>query len=424
VSSPATRRSIRGKNPLALEESNVESPSAACKPRAARLTHQSLSAIEEKLVNTLPAATKEVSFIPSLMKSPPESRASADQNLSSNEEETINTVAAATKEVSTVPSLQKSAPKSRAPGNDLMGSSDSQGVRTNAIENSGIATAASTLIYWLQYGKDKTVNKSKYEYKSSGDECDDDSGGSDALKCKELETSKYVPRGLEYSDDDDILIDIDSDEEELRSSFPRDKSRKNMVLGGPKKPDVSMCTESEGKVLLQRYAKARKAYTDKQQTACVKSDKSFAKSSSFTGKQNDRLCTMNKVEKSGLIDNQTFKSKYVLQLCISEEANLRDINTIAIWSDYTNVTVIGINFYVNVTFSEKVGWRVQTAICWEGDDILKIPPKDKYNAAIEKDRKQALCTPIKSKYVVPFINAAIGNNPGMAYQAMKDIMKP
>jgi hypothetical protein len=105
MSSPATRRSIRSKNPPALKESNVGLPSAACKPRAARLMHQSLSAIEEELVNTLPAATKEVSSIQSLMKSPPESRASADQNLSANEEEMVNTVAAATKEVSTVPSL-------------------------------------------------------------------------------------------------------------------------------------------------------------------------------------------------------------------------------------------------------------------------------------------------------------------------------
>jgi hypothetical protein len=39
---------------------------------------------------------------------------------------------------------------------------------------------------------------------------------------------------------------------------------------------------------------------------------------------------MNKVEKSGLIDNQTFKSKDVLQLHISEEANICGINTIAI----------------------------------------------------------------------------------------------
>jgi hypothetical protein len=129
----------------------------------------------------------------------------------------------------------------------------------------------------LEYGKDKTVNKFKYEYDSelAGDECDDDSGSSDASECNESETSKYVPHGLEYLDDDDILIDIGSDEEVLRSSFPRDKSRKNMVPGGPKKPDISMCTESKGKVLLQRYAKARKAYTDKQQTACVKSDKSL-----------------------------------------------------------------------------------------------------------------------------------------------------
>ncbi len=133
---------------------------------------------------------------------------------------------------------------------------------------------------------------------------------------------------------------------------------------------------------------------------------------------------MNKVDKSGLIDNQTFKSKDVLQLSISVESNLCGINTIAIWSDHTNVTVIGIIFYVNATFSEKVGWTVHTAICWEGDDILKIPPKDKYNAAIEKDRKHTLLTPIKSKYVVPLIQAAIGNNSGITYQAMRDIMKP
>jgi hypothetical protein len=199
-----------------------------------------------------------------------------------------------------------------------MGSSDSQGVHTDAIESPGIAAAASTLIYRLQYGKDNTANKSKYEYESeseygkdktvnkskyeydsesAGDECDDDSGSSDASKCNELETSEYVPHGLEYSDDDDILIDIDLDEEMLRSSFPRDKSRKNMVPGGLKKPDVSMCTESKGKVLLQRYAKDRKAYTDKQQKARVKSDKSLSKSSSFTDKQNEQLCTMVEVEK-------------------------------------------------------------------------------------------------------------------------------
>jgi hypothetical protein len=79
----------------------------------------------------------------------------------------------------------------------------------------------------------------------------------------------------------------------------------------------------------------------------VKSDKSLSKSSSFTGKQNEQLCTMVEVEKSGLIANQTFKSNDLLQLCISEEANLRGINTIAIQSDHTNLTVIGVNFYVN-----------------------------------------------------------------------------
>ncbi len=216
----------------------------------------------------------------------------------------------------------------------------------------------------LEYGKE--------------DKCDDDSGGSDALECNELETSEYVPHGLEYSDDEDILIDIDSDEEALRSLFPRDKSRKNMVPSGPEKPDILMCTESKGKILLQHYAKARKAFTDKQQTAHVKSEKSLSKSSLFTGKQNERLCTMVEVEKSGLIADQTFKSKDLPQLRISEEANLRGINTIAIRSDHTNLTVIGVNFYVNATFSEKVGWRVQTSI------VGKVMPSSRSHQRISK----------------------------------------
>jgi hypothetical protein len=73
------------------------------------------------LIKTLPAATKEVSTVPSLQKSPPESRASAHQSLSAIVEEMINTLAAATKAVSTIPSLQKSTPESRASEDDMMG---------------------------------------------------------------------------------------------------------------------------------------------------------------------------------------------------------------------------------------------------------------------------------------------------------------
>ncbi len=61
--SPATRRSIRGKNPPALEDGNVELPSAAHMPRAARLMHQTLSAIEEECLNTLSTAAEEVSSV-------------------------------------------------------------------------------------------------------------------------------------------------------------------------------------------------------------------------------------------------------------------------------------------------------------------------------------------------------------------------
>lgn len=140
------------------------------------------------------------------------------------------------------------------------------------------------------------------------------------------------------------------------------------------------------------------------------------KATACSGDQTEQLCTMNKVEKYHLIENQTFKSKEVIQLRISEEANLHTIATVVDQSDHhTNLTAIGLNFYGDATFSEKVGWTNQSAICREGDDILKIPHNDKLDASIVNKRKIALHKPIKSKYIVPIIQAVVGNNPGINF---------
>ena len=91
----------------------------------------------------------------------------------------------------------------------------------------------------------------------------------------------YVPRGIEFSNNDnDILLDVYSEEDDLlRLLFPRDKSKKNKVLGGPQKLDLCNCTESEAQALMKQYNIERKAYTSKQQLLRVKADKSLSKSS-------------------------------------------------------------------------------------------------------------------------------------------------
>ena len=64
--------------------------------------------------------------------------------------------------------------------------------------------------------------------------------------------------GFDFSDDEDVLeVHIDSDDD-LFTSFPKNKLRKNMVLGGPQPPDPSGLTEDEYEKLYAKYSKERK----------------------------------------------------------------------------------------------------------------------------------------------------------------------
>ena len=64
--------------------------------------------------------------------------------------------------------------------------------------------------------------------------------------------------GFDFSDDEDVLeLHIDSDDD-LFTSFPKNKLRKNMVLGGPQPPDPSGLTEDEYEKLYAKYSKERK----------------------------------------------------------------------------------------------------------------------------------------------------------------------
>jgi hypothetical protein len=67
---------------------------------------------------------------------------------------------------------------------------------------------------------------------------------------------------------------------------------------------------------------------------------------------------------------------------------------------------------------------VQSAVCREGDDILKIPPKDVYRTRMDSDGKVAHRTPVKSKYIVPFIKDMVARNPSLSTKYIKSLMKP
>ncbi len=91
-----------------------------------------------------------------------------------------------------------------------------------------------------------------------------------------------------------------------------------------------------------------------------------------------------------------------------------------IHSDDMNLIVAGLDFYVNGTHIEKVGWKVHCAICREGGDILKIPPKDK----IDPGDKVLARTPFHSKWFAPIIQGAVYDNPGASYSVLRELIHP
>ncbi len=78
---------------------------------------------------------------------------------------------------------------------------------------------------------------------------------------------------------------------------------------------------------------------------------------------------------------------------------------------------------MRATFSEVVGWMDQTAVCWDGDDVLKIPSND-HDDPSNQQSKCMLRTPLKSRMIVPIIISAVLDNPGINYQAIQELLKP
>jgi hypothetical protein len=118
----------------------------------------------------------------------------------------------------------------------------------------------------------------------------------------------------------------------------------NIIPGGPEPPDLSKYPRSERDAVLAAYLVKRKAFTDRDRHRRVKKSKLEAKlSGTVSGAQIEQLQCMSKVETHRLLEGDTFKNKEVLQLHISEEANLRGISLRAHRSDLMNLIVVGIN---------------------------------------------------------------------------------
>ena len=73
---------------------------------------------------------------------------------------------------------------------------------------------------------------------------------------------------------------------------------------------------------------------------------------------------------------------------IPEEANLsnKEINTVR--SDKMQLLVVGVDFYVKASNTERRGWVVSTAICREGDGTIPVNAASrKIKCLITRDRR-------------------------------------
>ncbi len=143
--------------------------------------------------------------------------------------------------------------------------------------------------------------------------------------------SVSIARSFEYSDDEAYIDTIKGDsDDKFWSSFPRDCSSRNFVLGGPQKPDMMGMTVTEEEVAKKQYRKTRKSFTDKQCLALMKSMSNKGISTLpqksqqglFKGDPNEMVRPMEFVESHCLLKGHTFQLKETLQIRIAEEVNL------------------------------------------------------------------------------------------------------
>ena len=129
-----------------------------------------------------------------------------------------------------------------------------------------------------------------------------------------------------------------------------------------------------------------------------------------------QLGLMMVVEAHPLVAGQTFQHKETLQICIAEEANLRNIKVKIVRSSHVTYIVGGYNFYVAAGYQMQTGWLVRVACCHEGDDVLRIPPNSHYF-----DERQ-LRNPFCGKWIGYLLHGTIEDCTGTTYCVLSEVI--
>ena len=147
----------------------------------------------------------------------------------------------------------------KSPPENLIDERAFDAVVTTAQPSESVAVASSTAAYHAQYGSvsygpgDDDDNSSTLDEAESV--CGEDEDG--------VESYTYFSP-VDIDDDDYVDINCES-EDEMRSSFPRDKSSaRTMLIGGPASRDTTGLTASEKEAVEREDKIIRKKWTDAQ----------------------------------------------------------------------------------------------------------------------------------------------------------------
>jgi hypothetical protein len=229
-----------------------------------------------------------------------------------------------------------------------------------------VAATASTLVYSLAYGQAGTAS-TKMPNDLTGSDASATLGSNDDAGSEECKSDffdeDYLPNGLTYSDDEDIiLVGIDPDsKDEFEAHSQRIHHATRLLFLADLNRQIYQTTSNLNLLQLGSCIRRTAKHTWTRSMGSVSRLHSLIviqEEKVYFGGNSDQLRPMTKVESHPLVQQQTFSSKDIVQLCIAEETNLQGNTTKISRSDYGTIIVVGVDSYMRTTFSKVVCWMV------------------------------------------------------------------
>ncbi len=355
--------------------------------------------------------------------------------------------------------------------------------RNAALDNDFSTDPTTKGIIYSDDDQESKYNKNSNEGNKDKDREDngDEDGGDDEDKDKDREDDKDEDNDAEdanYYDDNfykSLLFDDNDDNSIGNAKYCVPLARgagagRKLKSGHPDKPNTDGMSEQEAEEVLSKWEKDWKKARDKDRRKSAHEDE-FDDTITYTGVLSNLLRTMTEVKKvkaSPFKVGDTFLTKDRLLLRIVEEANLYGVQTAIKRSDTFQVDARGLNgdtFHIQGNLGKNTGWKV--TVCVVGIESISCPATPNATAAEKrtspaadnnrvdsfleirgqesnlnntararddtddngignkkKERIKRQKSPMKSKYLVPLMTAALTERPNIFNKEMTTILKP